>query len=121
MEAGLFDKALVRGRTSVGTLIPLPQWDLRINAKNLAIDDDLRKGLPASLSAMLDSVKAKGTLGVELEKFVYRGGGAAGEVAEWRGGGVAESRPGNGVTGAAGAAGGSAGLLCGRWGALAVR
>lgn len=55
-----------------GVLEPSAVWTLAITAKDLPADAELRQALPDTLASLLDSVKASGTLDVNLDKFVYR-------------------------------------------------
>jgi hypothetical protein len=48
-------------------------WDLGIKAAGVPVDAELRKALPAPLRQVLDDLKYKGNLSVDMKSFRYRG------------------------------------------------
>ena len=48
-------------------------WDLAVKATGLPADAELRKALPAPLRLLLDDLKYKGNLSMDLKSFRYRG------------------------------------------------
>ena len=62
--------------SGTGTPDPTSRWDLKVSAKDVPVDADLRKALPPTLTKLIDSLDVKGTLGLELDQLSYRSGGA---------------------------------------------
>jgi hypothetical protein len=58
-------------------------WDLSLAAHNLPADDDLRKAIPTSMRQVLDELKYKGNLSVDLKTFRYRGDRPEADVDLW--------------------------------------
>jgi hypothetical protein len=49
-------------------------WNLKLIGRDVPVDDDLRKALPASLSALLQSMSLRGKLAFDFQKLDYRPG-----------------------------------------------
>jgi hypothetical protein len=47
-------------------------WDLRIAADQIKVDDEFRKALPGGLASLVDSLKLTGTVGFEFPKLQIR-------------------------------------------------
>lgn len=69
-------KATVRfGGT--GKLGESSTWDLKLAADDLPVDDQLRKALPKSISALIDNLKISGKLSFAFDKLLYQNNGLA--------------------------------------------
>jgi len=64
--------------SGTGTTGDQPVWNLKLSGKNVAIDDALRKALPAALLTVVDAVKLHGSVDFDFPRFVYRGQGFLG-------------------------------------------
>ena len=58
----------ISGHGSLGTQ---PAWDLKINADQLAVDNDLLSAVPDSIATLLRGLKVGGNIGLELSKLNY--------------------------------------------------
>jgi len=47
-------------------------WDLKLSAKDLATDSELRTALPPAVAKLLESLKAQGKLSADFTKLIYR-------------------------------------------------
>lgn len=63
--------------TASGTGTPSDRslWDLRLTAHDLPVDDEFHNSLPPTLVTVLDSIKLRGHIDVDIPKFIYRSGG----------------------------------------------
>src|SRR5678815_3024811 len=50
-------------------------WDLKIKAENVPVDDDLRKAMPAALASVTSTLKFTGALDFEFPKLLVRRSG----------------------------------------------
>ncbi|HEX8911450.1 MAG TPA: hypothetical protein VF796_03750, partial [Humisphaera sp.] len=58
--------------SGTGTLSDRASWELKIGAKHLPADDALKAALPPSLAALTETIKLRGDLGLEIDRFSYR-------------------------------------------------
>jgi hypothetical protein len=47
-------------------------WDLKLSAKDIATDKELRAALPPAVAGLLDTLKVTGKFGVDFKKLTYR-------------------------------------------------
>ena len=75
MEATHGRAALIA--SGFGSTGPHPAWNLKLNMRDVPVDDELRRALPAALVSVLDSIKLRGNIDVDIPKFISRSGAIA--------------------------------------------
>lgn len=57
-----------------GTIDGAPAWNIQLNGQNVAVDDDLLKALPETLSGLMQSLKLQGKINFDFSKLLYSPG-----------------------------------------------
>ena len=65
-------KLVVSGR---GLLTSAPLWELNLHGEGFAVNSELRRAMPPTLLAIVDSVKLGGAIGFDFPRVTYRGSG----------------------------------------------
>jgi hypothetical protein len=56
---------------------PRPVWDLKLGGRDVLVDQEFRDSVPATMQALIDSLKLRGKIDFDFHRLVYRGEGPA--------------------------------------------